>query len=596
MTLEGVAQGELLSGEIAIEAAVSGVEDLGGVEFLVNGTAVDTVEEWPFAITIDTTAFAEGDAVISAVALGSDAAPRADVDVTFDNAHPVIALLPASQTEIFLDGGEFTVRLSVTDASPLSDVEVSVNGLTRSVASAPYEALFELSALGLSSDDLPVELAIEVKATDAAGQQSVATYDRQLSHRLAWSFSTLGEVWAPPVFGADGTAYFGSRDGKLYAVDSSGTELWRYDTGAEVVVSPALDDTSGETLIYVCSGSTVQVLNTAGEQAKTPYDSGSTVATRPAIGSSQLYVGTFDGKLKALSLTDNSLAWEFAAGDAVHSAPLVVDDNLIVFGSDDHWVYGVDASGQMQWQTETGGPVWAGVTRTATDQLLVGSHDGYLYELSRGGAKVWEFEARGQIWGEATEGPNGSIYVTSTFRRLYSLDAVGEQQWEVETDGFAYATPAVASSGQVFVAATSGEVLGLGSNGSERWTYAIDGEIIGALRLSPDQSLVVVGSTDRHMYALRTGLTGDEEEEPATEQTGGEGQPSLGTGDGGDDGGSADAYPATSGADLDAGGDAMGLEGVLSCALGAAGRPAPGRWLALLLGLTAALRPRRRRV
>ena len=45
-----------------------------------------------------------------------------------------------------------------------------------------------------------------------------------------WSFETGDGIESSPAIGADGTIYFGSHDGYLYAVNLDGTEKWSFNT------------------------------------------------------------------------------------------------------------------------------------------------------------------------------------------------------------------------------------------------------------------------------------------------------------------------------------------------------------------------------
>ena len=52
--------------------------------------------------------------------------------------------------------------------------------------------------------------------------------------QLKWSYATSGYVTASPIV-ANGVAYFGSADTKVYAVDANtGALLWSYQTGNAV--------------------------------------------------------------------------------------------------------------------------------------------------------------------------------------------------------------------------------------------------------------------------------------------------------------------------------------------------------------------------
>ncbi|WP_276250605.1 PQQ-binding-like beta-propeller repeat protein [Haloarcula rara] len=57
-----------------------------------------------------------------------------------------------------------------------------------------------------------------------------------------WEFETGGNIWGGLLL-VDGTLYFGSIDGSLYAVDAeSGTQQWAYETGDSHRVTPAVVD------------------------------------------------------------------------------------------------------------------------------------------------------------------------------------------------------------------------------------------------------------------------------------------------------------------------------------------------------------------
>ena len=59
--------------------------------------------------------------------------------------------------------------------------------------------------------------------------------------KLVWAYQTGGEVTSSPAIGIDGTIYVGSRDKKLYAINPDGTLKWTYETEGEIYSSPTID-------------------------------------------------------------------------------------------------------------------------------------------------------------------------------------------------------------------------------------------------------------------------------------------------------------------------------------------------------------------
>src|SRR5439155_11545988 len=68
------------------------------------------------------------------------------------------------------------------------------------------------------------------------------------SQTIAWNFTAGGQANGSPAIGGDGTTYFGSSDGGLYAVQSNGAPKWSFHAGGPVVSAPALG--SDETVYF----------------------------------------------------------------------------------------------------------------------------------------------------------------------------------------------------------------------------------------------------------------------------------------------------------------------------------------------------------
>ena len=69
--------------------------------------------------------------------------------------------------------------------------------------------------------------------------------------------------------------------------------------------------------------------------------------------------------------------WVFKAGPVV--TPVVAADQKVFFGSEDSYIYALDAlTGQLIWKYRTGGPI-VGAPVIANNNLFVASRDGYLY-------------------------------------------------------------------------------------------------------------------------------------------------------------------------------------------------------------------------
>lgn len=111
---------------------------------------------------------------------------------------------------------------------------------------------------------------------------------------------------------ADGVAYFGCRDSKLYAVDTvTGKEKWSFSNkGSWVIGSPAVQDgkvyfaTSDSGLFYGLDAKAGAPLFSLGFKNWPMFSS-------PAIAGGTAYIGSHQGKLFAIDLKSQKVAWTF---------------------------------------------------------------------------------------------------------------------------------------------------------------------------------------------------------------------------------------------------------------------------------------------
>ena len=106
-----------------------------------------------------------------------------------------------------------------------------------------------------------------------------------------------------PAIGQDGTIYFGSHDNYLYAINSDGTEIWRFATAGPVESSPAIgaDGTIYFGVSLAAPGNpNFHALNPDGTEKWHSTEVGS-VPSSPAIGADgTIYFGSWNSKLYAI--------------------------------------------------------------------------------------------------------------------------------------------------------------------------------------------------------------------------------------------------------------------------------------------------------
>lgn len=355
--------------------------------------------------------------------------------------------------------------------------------------------------------------------------------------REKWRFKTGARVASSPAV-ANGLVFFGSYDGNFYAVDAAtGTEKWRFATAGErrfaaphihgtlpkteimpdpfdfYLSSPAIADGT----VYFGSGDgNVYALGVATGAPKWKFATGNVVHASPAIADGLLYVGSWDHYFYALDAASGRVAWKFETGtdNDIHNqegiqSSAVVSDGIVYFGCRDSNLYALDAKtgkklwaynnkgswvigspavadGTVYWSTADGGLFHASDARTGNDRFTVdfrhwpmfsspvivgnevyfGSHTGRLYAVDRSkGTILWAFatdasKKNGPAFTSADGTPN---YGAVTDENFYDALVVAVNR--LFGNGMILSSPAVAKDGSVYFGSMDGDVYALARRG-----------------------------------------------------------------------------------------------------------------------------------
>jgi outer membrane protein assembly factor BamB len=229
----------------------------------------------------------------------------------------------------------------------------------------------------------------------------------------------------------------------------------------------------------------------------------------PAIANETAYVGAYDGALYAFDLTSGERRWRQPLGDAIGSSP--VYHHGVVYIAVEYYepsgsVAAVDAAtGDVRWFDDwpTSHPHSTIGIDPEAGRLVVGSNDGNCYAWTFPGLeRAWAFET-----GRPIKGPvavhRGTAIFGSWDRTLYGVAlADGSERWRVDTGGEVMAGPAVGPGPVAYVGNHAGTVFAVDARSGEvRWETDTHGSVIGSLAATAEH--VLVGSYDRHLYALR---------------------------------------------------------------------------------------------
>jgi outer membrane protein assembly factor BamB len=180
---------------------------------------------------------------------------------------------------------------------------------------------------------------------------------------------------------ADGMVYFGCRDSHLYALEMrTGEKKWAFDAkGSWVVGSPAVRGervyfpTSDSSLLYEVDSKSGKVLRSVGFNRWYLYSS-------PALAGDALFIGSTQGKLVAVGLSQMQPVWSYETEASKQHAPEYVrpdgtPNGPALFHSDfyDDMVTGVERT--MSMGSILSSPI------VVNNVVYVGSADGNVYAL-----------------------------------------------------------------------------------------------------------------------------------------------------------------------------------------------------------------------
>jgi outer membrane protein assembly factor BamB len=346
----------------------------------------------------------------------------------------------------------------------------------------------------------------QTKVTVVAEQTAEVNATLERIGEVIWRYETGGEILSSPAIGSDGTVYVGSSDSKLYAITSTGGLYKDYTTDFAVRSSPAVDSDgkiyfgSDDVYVYALHPDVVRYWE---------YKTEGYVSSSPAIGSDgTIYVGSGDDNLWALT-SEGKFKWKYTTGGDVASSAAIGEDGTIYVGSDDGCLYAINPDRTLKWSCKTGAKVQSSPAIGADGTIYFGSQDKYVYALDpANGNSKWKHETDGKVSSSPAIGEDGTIYVGSDDNYLYAFTPAGTLKWQYETGGFVRSSPAVGAKGTVYFGSVDGYIYAVRSDGTLKWRYETAGPVITSSPAIGADGTIYCGSTDRYIYALSSDSPG----------------------------------------------------------------------------------------
>jgi outer membrane protein assembly factor BamB len=249
------------------------------------------------------------------------------------------------------------------------------------------------------------------------------------------------------------------------------------------------------------------------------FAAGGALLSTPVVAGGRLVFGDGGGTVFCLDPITGAVLWDVPAGDAVESSPAFIPPGggsphgKVVLGTNSGLVLCLDMEdGSQLWNVTTGGyvkssPCFVPDPAGYSGRLYVGSYDGAVYCLdSDDGKELWRFPGCDRIH----PGPahmDGNIIFGACDGQLYSIDADdGTRLWNYSADYFPGS--AAVADGRVFAGSNSGILHCVDlEDGELLWDFDLNGSVFSTPAVG--DGVVYMGSDGSEMFAINAS-DGDE--------------------------------------------------------------------------------------
>lgn len=266
-------------------------------------------------------------------------------------------------------------------------------------------------------------------ASAGAGQSLISV--NPTNGYLNWTFSDADGVWVASPLVLDEIIYAPNADGKIYALDLSGSFLWaKHISDSALWAQPVSDGeylyiTSLDHYVYAFNMDAKEIVWEIGLDGAIPGQ-----ATLDENG--VLYVGSLDATITAIDTKSEKILWSTPLKGWVWDGA-VVEENTLYVGDLEGNIYALN--------TEDGSELWTpiqpngsitGSPLVTEDLIIVGTESGAVYAYDKEGGSAWDKKINGQLYTNPVQGSELILFApmeNESDIALVAFDLDGKQVW-----------------------------------------------------------------------------------------------------------------------------------------------------------------------
>jgi outer membrane protein assembly factor BamB len=348
-------------------------------------------------------------------------------------------------------------------------------------ASAPQTAWSTMLKVPLYNTPQERDGQVYLTSTQSSGP-NVFAIDGSTGKPL-WSFATQGSIAIPPTVGQ--TQVFVASDvGNTHfmrAIDAkTGALIWKYtrDQPPECMCSYQSTLTGG-LLFAQTDGHSLYAFAPRGaapSQRLWSFDGDGALLTQPVSAEGVVVVGSSDRNVYGLDAKTGKTLWTATTGYAFTADP-VIADGVVVIGDQGGNIDGFDVkTGKQLWNFGASGAIDdAAVTAGKIAYVVSEDHNVYALNITNG-QTAWQY-----TMDDYAEQPpilvGGLVVVDNRAGQLIGLDAAkGSRVWETDLDGTPFSPPVAWQGGKALVLKIGDHKIGAfdSSSGKPLWEYGTE--------------------------------------------------------------------------------------------------------------------------
>ena len=237
--------------------------------------------------------------------------------------------------------------------------------------------------------------------------------------------------------------FFGSADGKVYALNQNLVSIWEYDTGDKIWSSPAITD---DALFIGSFGKKLYALDITDGNQQWVFETRGAIIAAPLVYGNNVYFGTFGRRFYAVDITSGEEVWRFPSDDSDENKPKnwfwanpVASNGTIYAPNLDGKVYALDAdAGTLVAEFDLGGPISSSPV-LVDGLIIVATENGDIYSLDTEDNHQTllvhlEDMVDEKAYEEKVQAPlfagDGTVYIHTYRDNLYAINVqTGEELW-----------------------------------------------------------------------------------------------------------------------------------------------------------------------